>query len=166
MAWPSSIPTFATGIGGVTVSKLNDLRDALKALGDAGGTYTPMWSASITPPTMGATTVTGSYRLTNKWATIHILATVGAGFAAGAGVYRFSLPGAVTPLRTTTHDSVGTCIVWDASGSAAYPLSLFQSTSTQVAAVNAVPTAMGPTVPVTWATGDTVSIHIVDLELA
>lgn len=163
MAWVTP-RTWATSEA-LTAAKMNEISSSLNVVGSAWTGYSPTWTSTGTPPTMGATSVSGSYRLAGKTVDIHILATVGAGFAAGTLLYRFTLPAGVTPVRTTSHDSIGTCIVWDASASAAYPLHVMQANSTQVTCITPTPTGMGPTVPITWATGDTISIHITALEV-
>jgi len=65
----------------------------------AGGAYTPTWTSSGTAPTLGNSTLTGSYSQVGKHVHGVILFTIGtSGVSGGTGVWRFSLP--FTPAAT------------------------------------------------------------------
>ena len=43
--WTGTPPTFTAGVATGNVTRLNDIRDALKALSEAWTAYTPSWTA-------------------------------------------------------------------------------------------------------------------------
>lgn len=167
MAWPTTVPTFTAGAV-LLASKLNDLRDALNAIGSQWTAYTPVITASTTDPTLGATVVTGRYRITGKTADVHVNITIGTGWSGGAGLYRISLPTAVVPYITNASNSIGTGTVRDVSPSVAtYLLGAYYVTTTSFSAiVTGSTTPLSGVAPVTFASGDMISFHLANLEIA
>jgi len=58
----------------------------------AAVSYTPVWASSGTPPTLGASTLLGSYVQLGKFVYFRVLMVFGAGFSWGTGAHRISLP--------------------------------------------------------------------------
>ena len=54
--------------------------------------YTPVWTASTTNPTLGDGTLTGRHTQIGKLATVVINLTIGSTTNIGSGIYAFSLP--------------------------------------------------------------------------
>lgn len=166
MAWPATIPTF-TALATLTAAKLNDLRDALNVIGGAWATYTPALTASGTTPTLGASTITGSYRQALHTIDIQINLTIGSGWAPGTGFYRFSLPSGVTPVNAAlAGESFGGYTVWDASAANVVSDGCVYPSATGTVRLSSAGTPLGQTSPVVWAAGDRVSISIRALELS
>ena len=132
--------------------------------------YTPSWTAVTTNPTLGSSTISGRYLLTGtKTGIVRITAaiTTGGAWNAGSGEYKFSLPAGWTAL--TGLSSWGVTHILD-SGTAHYSGSCqVQSGATVIHPILAADASgsrvVANTVPVTWATGDTIDVEIV-VELA
>lgn len=156
MAWPASIPTFATGIGGVTVSKLNDLRDALKALGDSSGSYTTTWDAVTTSPALGNGSLAAAYSQQGKKVQYRIVLTMGSTTTYGSGAFTFTLPVATTLLAT--HAPVGIATLFDSSANTVYTRNAMLLNTTTIVLRDQGGTTINATTPVTTANGDRISI--------
>jgi hypothetical protein len=110
------LPTFA---GWATQNAANcDAIDALFRFTNT--TYAAAWTASSVNPTLGSGgSVTGKYmRLMPSIVVGHVLIDMGgAGFAAGTGNYRISLPVAINPTIATLSDSIpiGKATYYDSS---------------------------------------------------
>ena len=90
----------ATGTNGVANAQLNT------TAGDLGGAwkaYTPTWGSGGTQPTLGSSTIAGSYTQIGKTiicrANLNI--TAGGAFNQGTGLYTISLPVAAKAILTT-----------------------------------------------------------------
>lgn len=156
MAWPATVPTFVAGATTGVVAKLNDLRDALKAVGDPWTSYTPTWTAASVNPAIGDGTLTGKYVAAGKLIHFRIVITMGGTTTYGTGQWFLTLP--VAPVGTLgraqfvasfydsgTADRTGVA-TWVA-GSTRLDLHFLQTAGSAMAGVSA-------TVPHTWATGD------------
>jgi hypothetical protein len=163
MAWPTTVPTF-TAATELEAADLNDLRDALKAIGDAWTTYTPSWTAATTSPTVGSSSVTGCYRKMGHTADVRINISVGAGFSAGSGTYRFSLPSGVVATVVHSGEAMGVATVFDSSAGATYKSVAYMYSSTAVSLIGDA-AVVGSASPITWASGDRISILIPSLEI-
>lgn len=105
----------STGVHGVaTVAGLTETQTFLnKTLTDptitfsgqnltaAWTSYTPVWSAITTPPTLGNGTLTGSYLKVGKTVFFDIRLTIGSTTTLGSGAYKFGLP--VAPASIAIH---------------------------------------------------------------
>lgn len=165
MAWPSSIPSFTPGQE-LEAADLNDIRDALNTLGSAWTAYTPSFTAATSGPTLGATSVSGYYRLIGKTCDIDIDITIGSGWAAGSGSYRFGLPPGCSPLLTVASRPFGLVHVRDASPTATTQHTAYNFSASQFAIISPSGSILGPGSPITWATGDIISICIRGLQVA
>lgn len=118
MATWTAPPTWVAGEI-VTAALLNaHVRDNLLSIGQAWTAYTPTLTASSVNPTLGATpTQTGYYLSVGKLVVCRgRLAVGGAGFAAGTGDYRVSLP--VAASLTVVNPRLGFASVSDSSATA------------------------------------------------
>lgn len=163
MTWPGTVASATAGSVGAAAD-FNNHRDALNTLGGAWSTYAPALTASTTDPTQGASTYSGRCRLLGKTADIKIMFTLGAGFAAGSGTYRFGLPSGVVPLAVSSGEAMGVGNFFDVSTGATYAFNVYLFGASAVGLVNASGVASS-TVPVVPANGDRISILIPALEL-
>lgn len=116
--------------------------------------YTPTWSAATTPPTLGATVVSGRYvRVGHKLVDFEIQIAVGAGVAAGTGFYTFSLP-VTAHADLSAHWPVGGGTFFDTSVPTVYTRRLALNSSTTVVMRDDAGTAVGAAAPVVPASGD------------
>lgn len=91
MAW--TLPR--TWVAGeiVTAALLNThLRDNLKAIGDAWTSYTPVWTATTTNPTIGNGAITGAHLAVGKLIFWRFNITMGSTTTFGSGSYEVTLP--------------------------------------------------------------------------
>lgn len=163
MTWPASIASAVAGAV-AAAADFNSHRDALKAIGDAWPGYTPVLTSNSSAPTIGNSAISGSYRLMGKTADVHMNVTIGSTFSAGTGIYRLSLPSGAVPLSTSSAEAMGIATVLDVSASQTYFYHVLYVSSTTVSMVNSVG-AVGGSAPMTWATGDRISVHIPSLQI-
>lgn len=122
------------------------------------GVWTPVLSASVTPPTMGSGAVlVGSYHRSGREVTVDFDITFGSsGVVAGSGTYR--LQGFPYPIGAiaAAQGGEGSIRIVDSSGAVAQMVLPRLENSTQVLLSNtAQPTALVTNaVPWTWAAGD------------
>ncbi len=91
MAWTDLSPYT---VGRFTAAMAELLRGNFKAIGDPWTSYSPLWTASTTNPTNY--TGTGEYIQAGKLVIFKARVTANAaGFTAGSGTYRVSLPVAI-----------------------------------------------------------------------
>ena len=135
----------------VTAALMNThVRDNLKAVGDAWAAYTP----ALTNWTLGNGTLTGAYMQAGKLTHYKIWYTVGS-TDTPSGNLVFSLPG---PVSGATGDSLGAAHILDTSASLRFNRFVCRSSSTTVYVADLSDAKVTHTVPVTFATGDTVRI--------
>lgn len=92
MAWPATIRTWLAGEKPTAALLNQQIRDPLKAIGDAWTSYTPTWTASTTNPTIGNGTLTGAYIQAGKLVIFRIRIVLGSTSTRGSGEYRFGYP--------------------------------------------------------------------------
>lgn len=166
MAWPTSIASATPGTEGAAAD-FNNHRDALNALGSAWTSYTPAITAATTNPTLGSTSVSGFYRKIGKTVDIDIDITIGSGFSAGSGAYRFSFPAGVSPLLTAQSRPLGLVHVRDVSVPATTTHNAYYFSSSVFAVVaSGGGGLLGASSPITWASGDIISIHIAAMQIS
>ena len=81
------------------IAKLQDQIDALRTI-EVGGvwqSYTPVWTASTTNPSIGNGTLSGRYCLIGKLITAKIFLQFGTTSTPGSGAYSFTFP--IAPLN-------------------------------------------------------------------
>jgi hypothetical protein len=142
----------------VTAALMNThVRDNFKALGDPWTSYTPVWTAVTTNPTLGNGTLTGTYVQTGKLVIFKIRLAFGSTTTLGSGAYRWTLPVA---SNFDINASVGNAVLWDDSATtnftrvAAYTL----ASPARVVCAAQDGTLVSNTVPVTWANADKIQI--------
>lgn len=116
--------------------------------------YTPVWANTGTANTQGNAVMSGRYRLSGRLMTFTIIFTFGSTSASGSLVFTFTLPG----TATTAGQVAGTASVVDASAGGAYAgvITLTTTTVFSIYNTNAISTGIGNTVPMVWASGDSV----------
>jgi hypothetical protein len=132
-------------------------------LGDAA-TYTPVWTAVTSSPSLGNGAVVGRYKQFGKSVQVYARLTTGSTSGYGSGAYRLSLPTAPgTPSTTTDHRVHAQ--YFDASAGIYYPghcqvsdqgyvnLQHFGVSGSLVQLKNTDPAG-----PFTWATGDIIYV--------
>jgi len=129
------------------------IRDNFKAIGDVWTAYTP----TLGGWTLGNGTLSGSYIQAGKLIHFRIIFTVGSTTTI-SGAPNFSIPAAALTLGANGRRPVGTIDLFDTSGSAHRHYFGVLTTTTAVAPVLHDGTAISPTVPWTWATGDIIEI--------
>lgn len=153
MAWTTPA-TWAAGP--LTSTAMNaQIRDNLKAIGDAWTSYVTTWGASTTNPSLGNGTLTMGYLLAGKLLIGRFELTIGSTTSVGSGIYTLTLPVAVA---SSTYGTMGVAHFADASAaSAPYPGSIYKSSGASALSLafgNARWTNSTPVVP---ATGDVIS---------
>jgi hypothetical protein len=160
MAVPTSLPALHT----ITAAELQAILDQLNQVWvDYTSTFT--LTASTTNPTKGAGTVYKAERLllSPKCCKVRIGITIGAGFAAGSGDYRFSLPFAAVSAST-----VALGVAWMLDNGTAYRIGRVRIENTAWAVIYRDDSGgpLGSSGPGSaWATGDKVEL-VLDFEPA
>jgi hypothetical protein len=161
--WTGTAPTFTAGVNTGNVTRLNDLRDAVKAASEAWTTYTPTWTTSAGSPAIGNGTLTGKYARVGKLIDFRIELVCGTTttFGTAGSTWRFVAP--VTPVSTQRHRYVGTAYN---NGVADYPIFFrWVSGGPYFEVVCDATTAGNPdrivtdTVPFTWGSTDVLCVQ-------
>lgn len=137
-----------------------DLTGTATALG-AWTSYTPTWTATSVNPTLGNATLTAKYKeLDSKTLALSIYLSFGSTSAAGTGGWSFSLPSGKTAITGRVQILAGHILdngtahfvaigKVNSAATAVSEIIVADSTGTRIA---------GAGLPVTWATGDTLSL--------
>lgn len=122
--------------------------------------YTPTWTASTSNPVIGNGTISGRYRRSANSDIVHFQLRVAMGSTTtyGSGVYRFTYPSSPAPSATALTYLVAVGHVYDASSTAIYTLAA-RSESTYMVVGTGAGSILTPTVPVTWANGDIITLN-------
>jgi hypothetical protein len=122
-------------------------------------TYTPNWGADSVTPSIGNGSITGKYMVNGKRITGEIYLTIGSTTTFGSGNWFFSLPSPYTPANS----QIASSYVYDSSSTIPYVIQgAVTASSTNMRGW--LPSGTGsisivsPTVPITWATGDTMTL--------
>lgn len=116
-----------------------------------GSSYTPTWTAETTGPTLGNGTLTGRFDRHDKDVKATGFLEIGSTTTTGTGAYSFAIPLQAAASR----DFVGS--VWLRDSGTNFRVGVVLVTASALTAqmyFEAAATAMGPTVPITLATGD------------
>lgn len=127
--------------------------------------YTPTWTAGTTNPTLGASTRDGLYVRTGGMVTVWVKVTVGTGFAAGSGFYKFGLPIFATGgffqgsayLTRSGAEYIGICRLADSTNVA---LNINKQNGTTTSGTPIVTDLVSHAFPATPAVGDTYQFTI------
>lgn len=121
--------------------------------------YTPAWTAASVNPTLGNGTLTGHYTKRGRECTVRLRLTVGSTTTFGTGIYYFSVPF----IPSSTIAGTGTAWIID-SGTATFVgrvASLTDGTARIAVFTPGTPGGqISPTVPMTWANGDSLDLQI------
>lgn len=131
---------------------------SLANFGAAWTAYTPAWTSTSTLPALGDGTITGAYLQIGKTVHYRIRLVTGSTSTYGAGTYLFSLPVAASAAASATGSPAGGAIIRDASPVALYHRQAYFNSTTTVALIAEAGTVVGPTSPVTFASGDSITI--------
>lgn len=146
----------------VTATKMNtEIRDALTGIQSAWTTFSPTWNGSVSNPSIGNGTLTGSYTRFGKTVIGRIKVLPGSTTTFGSGTYQFGVP--VTPhtdySTTTTLGSVGNASLYDASSGSREFRHVIVGSSTYFLLRDDTNTSVTNTAPWTWANGDGILIN-------
>lgn len=148
------------GAGGGTVSYVYDASTARWRIDshDQGPwiAYTPVWGNTGTANTQGNATMSGRYRLSGRLMTFTLAFAFGSTSASGNLVFTFTLPAAANAAG----QAAGTATITDASAGGAYTGVVILTTTTvfSIYNTNAISTGIGNTVPMAWATSDSIQV--------
>lgn len=153
MAWPTSIITWAPGL--VTSTMLNQqVRDALKAIGDPWQSYTP----AFTGITVGNGTLSANYMQAGKLIGYRGSFTFGSTSSATTTI-RVGLPVTANPA-TSYLPFAGNVYLFDTSATARRYWSPVSSSGTEFLIADSNYVTANATAPWTWATGDQIAWQI------
>lgn len=160
MAWTA--PRTWTAGEVVDAAMMNaHVRDNLKAIGDPWTAYTPTWTATTTNPDIGNGTIVGHYIQAGNLVIFRAVITAGSTTTFGTGTYLISLP--VTAGGAGRSPMAG--VLRDDSAAADYPIMGLLVSGVTSVSLRTWPTAAGaafaqvtPTVPVTLAANDSLTI--------
>ena len=134
---------------------------ALQSLA-AGGTYTPILTASTTNPTLGSgSTAQGRYHRNGLHVDVWFHLAFGtSGVVAGSGVYRVSYPPGLTPMVSLPEGLFGTCRLVDQSANLEGPAFSLVTQGQNIVLVTANAGGyVSGIAPWTWAAGDRITGH-------
>jgi len=160
LSWPATLPSFVAGPAVST--DLQELSDALAAIGGVWSTWTPTWaSTGTTNPAIGNGTITARYINPGKLVLFSLAVTMGSTTTYGGadGAWTFTLPVAARAAGQRGYFGTAT----DVSTGTDYPIA-FQVITTTVMSGRAwaVSTsafqAIRAAQPFTWTSGDTFAI--------
>ncbi|MBT2467865.1 hypothetical protein J7E97_08250 [Streptomyces sp. ISL-66] len=117
--------------------------------------YTPTWTATTTSPSPGAGSITGKYIEYGQEVHAMIQVVLGAGFSMGSGIWRWSLPTAMTGTWVGGTLSLSRPVGQDLSG---VLMSGATSTTVQAIAPGGAGNWVNTTIP-TPANGDTLTLY-------
>lgn len=117
--------------------------------------YTPAWTAASVNPVIGNGTLTGKYTKRGRNVTVFLTLTTGGTTTYGTGVYRFSLP--FVPATTTR--GWGSGLIVD-SGTANFLCVIRTAVDGTANCEIFAPNQASPTVPMTWASGDSLDFEL------
>lgn len=121
--------------------------------------YTPAWTGTGSNPSCGDCTLRGEFSRAGDKITAIIDLIVGSTTTFGSGTWEFSLPTAALMLSGTVQ--IGTAFLTDAgtTTAAAVPVLLNGESKVDLRVVGGLG-VVNPTTPWTWATGDSIRIHM------
>jgi hypothetical protein len=155
MAW-NTVPTFTVGQK-LAAGDANKIGGDLNAIGAAWTAYTPAWGSTGTAPAIGNGTITGSYVAAGKLIIAKITMVTGSTSTYGTGTYTWSLPFTATTTGAAAGLQTGVGAVFDTSAGSRFVRTVWQASSGAIELLDANSATVGQTVPMTWATGDSMS---------
>jgi len=142
-------------VGPVTAARLQTLTNALKEIGDAWTSYTPVLTGTVTNPNLGTTgSIVGQWVEANKTIWGHVRITFsGTGVTVGSGNYLVTVP--VSVVGTAVPRACGSCVF--ERGGAHFARTPFFVSATQLGLVDGLSNRLGSTTA--WAAGDEIDIE-------
>lgn len=144
----------------VTAAEMNaEIKTALTGVQSAWNTYTATWTGTTTSPVIGNGSLTGRYARLGKTLDFFIQVTMGSTTTFGSGTWLFALPQSPLFQNITFTGSA-----LDASAGTIFPLAATTNGSGQIvvrglpAVAGAAYANGGPTVPMTWAVSDVLTL--------
>lgn len=129
------------------------------SLGNAFTAYTPVWTSTGTAIALGNGTIAGRFKRFGQWGFVRMTLTMGGTTTFGTGTYRFTLPAGWTLFDTTS--ILGDALVVDSSAPQFFVGVCKPASSTLVeVATHSAAAIVGATVPFTFATTDTIQLHM------
>jgi hypothetical protein len=139
-----------------TAAKMNtEIRDFAAGSQAAWDTYTPLWTATTTSPTLGNGTMTGSYNQVGKTVRFRIRIVLGSTTTVGSGTYFFTLP--VTSTLAAS-DVVCFAALLDSSAPARAARTGIVNTASTFFLLDNAGIVVSNAAPWVWASGDIISI--------
>lgn len=162
MPWTTPLTITGGQTAGVSTA-FNSHATDLAIIGGARPNYTPTWTQSSTNPTLSNGTLTGDFRQVDKEVDFFIQLTIGSTTTIGTGTFLFALPVAA---RRSGWQALGGVIDASAGTTQSIPVvgEVVPGALTQMAMRVWPSTAgngfqvMNQTQPVTWATGDVITL--------
>lgn len=154
---PSGTPVKLADWGTIMTQDMNEIIAALTAPLAAWAAFTPTWGSTGTAPVLGDGTISGRFMQFGKVGYLNGILTAGGTTTFGTGTYTWSLPAGWTAAGAVG-TPVGSARVFDTSATTRFVGSVAVSTGGTVLAVgtHAATTDVSGTVPMTWATGDSI----------
>lgn len=138
----------------LSASKLQTIRDSLKAIGDAWSAYTPAWSSTGTAPVIGNGTISGQYIQAGKLVIGEFSILMGSTTTFGTGTYSVTVPVAIGGPTILKPAGIGIAL----DGSTFYHRVLHSvGSATVVTLSDDDGTRVSGTVPFTFATADRIT---------
>lgn len=141
----------------MTVAAGDDVKAAdVNALEPIWTSYTPTWGGSVSNPSVGNGSITGSYAKVGKLVHVRIALVIGSTSTGGSGRWTFTLPFAPAAQQALT------AVAEDTSASSRYGGAAWITPGTGVFAValgSGGNAGVSSTVPFTWANGDQLYIN-------
>lgn len=135
----------------------------MNQIGAAWETFTPTWTSTGTQPALGNGTLTGYYWRVNKIVGVQVHLLTGSTTTYGTGRYRWALPVTASSSKPA-YQIVGSGRYRDASATTtAISAACFYDTDTAYISmmVAGATDFAEATVPVTWASGDTIQLTFI-----
>jgi hypothetical protein len=158
---PTSL-TIIQAPGGVPTARMQiDSAGLITGTGTSLGAwtaYTPTWTTSATPPSLGNGTIVGAYCQIGKIVHFRILLTLGSTSTVGTGGWALTLP---VTARSLNHDFGVTGQAQDVSATALFALAAERIDNSTFYIRNIASNArIAPTVPFTWTPADADNVNI------
>ncbi len=145
----------ATVQAGLSVLHLNNLTDVIE--NSAWTSYNTAWTGTSSNPAIGDGTIVSRYRESGKTVHFYISLIAGASTTYGTGSYQFTLP--ITPKQTGNTNQPVYGGAFDTSANTYYPLwGRVDNTTTILRLGASAANPLSPTIPITFAQGDIISI--------
>lgn len=153
---PSGTNVPLATFGTLVAADINELITDLTAILSARTAFTPTWASTGTAVALGNGTISGKYAVLGKLGLCTGILTTGGTTTYGTGTYSFTLP-AGWSAAGAVGTVVGAARIFDTSTSTRYVgVVTIASATTLAVSTHAATTDASGTVPMTWASGDSI----------